>query len=65
VQPDLITAACPFCVVMLSDGVTLRQRQGQAPAGVEVSDVADVLLRSVRSGQPAEADRAPTHSGKA
>jgi Fe-S oxidoreductase len=52
VEPDLVTAACPFCVVMLTDGVALRQRQGKAPADVEVSDVADVLLRSVTAPGP-------------
>ena len=47
-QPDLVTAACPFCIVMLTDGVNLRQQQGRAPDGVEVTDVSEVLLRSVR-----------------
>jgi Fe-S oxidoreductase len=47
-RPDLVTAACPFCIVMLTDGVTLRQQQGQAPEDVEVTDVSEVLLRSVR-----------------
>ena len=47
-QPDLVTAACPFCIVMLSDGVGLRQQQGRAPETVEVTDVSEVLLRSVR-----------------
>ncbi len=48
VQPDLVTAACPFCIVMLTDGVTLRQQQGHAPDTVQVTDVSEVLLRSVR-----------------
>ncbi len=55
-RPDLVTAACPFCIVMLTDGVTLRQQQGQAPEDVEVTDVSEVLLRSVRptgNGLPA------------
>ena len=47
-RPDLVTAACPFCIVMLSDGVGLRQQQGRAPESVEVTDVSEVLLRSVR-----------------
>jgi Fe-S oxidoreductase len=45
--PDIVTAACPYCVDMLADGVTLRQQQGAGTA-VEVTDVAGVLLRSVR-----------------
>ena len=47
-QPDLVTAACPYCIVMLADGVALRQQQGHAGADVEVTDVSEVLLRSVR-----------------
>jgi len=47
-KPDLVTAACPFCIVMLTDGVGLRQQQGTAPESVEVTDVSEVLLRSVR-----------------
>ncbi len=51
-KPDIVTAACPFCIVMLTDGVNLRQQQGQAAENVEVVDVSEVLLRSL--GVPAE-----------
>ncbi len=44
---SLVTAACPFCITMLSDGVAQRQQEGRA-VGVEVTDVAEVLLRSIR-----------------
>jgi hypothetical protein len=37
---------------MLSDGVALRAQQGHPQAGVEVTDVADVLLRAVRPSIP-------------
>ena len=47
-RPDLVTAACPFCIVMLSDGVGIRQQQGRAAENLEVTDVSEVLLRSVR-----------------
>jgi Fe-S oxidoreductase len=61
-QPDIVTAACPFCIVMLTDGVTLRQQQGQAPENVEVIDVSEVLRRSIRtSGAPAHTT--PTAEG--
>jgi Fe-S oxidoreductase len=46
---DLIAAACPYCIVMLTDGVAVRTQQGKAD-GVRVTDVSEVLLRSVRSG---------------
>jgi Fe-S oxidoreductase len=48
-KPDLVTTACPYCVVMLADGVAARQPDGGgAGPAVEVTDVAEVLLRSVR-----------------
>jgi Fe-S oxidoreductase len=45
---DLVTAACPYCIVMLTDGVATRKQQGKAADGVRVTDVSEVLLRSVR-----------------
>ena len=48
VRPDIIAAACPFCITMLGDGVAQRQVEGTAAAGIEVVDIADVLLRSIR-----------------
>jgi Fe-S oxidoreductase len=41
-----IAVACPFCSVMLNDGVTQRS-QGQDTPVAEVADVATLLLRSV------------------
>ena len=43
---EQIVTACPFCKVMISDGVTARQADGGAQ-DVEVLDVAQVLLASV------------------
>ena len=41
--------ACPFCRVMVSDGVTSREADaGGSAADTEVLDVAQMLLRSVR-----------------
>ena len=48
-QPDIVAAACPFCIVMLSDGVSRRRQEDVTHDHVEVTDVAEVLLRSVRS----------------
>jgi Fe-S oxidoreductase len=36
---EKIAVACPFCSVMLNDGVTVRQQEGKAE-GVEVVDIA-------------------------
>ncbi|WP_370518785.1 (Fe-S)-binding protein [Microlunatus sp. Gsoil 973] len=43
-----IATGCPFCRVMLSDGLTARQADGLAAETVEVLDVAQLLLESVR-----------------
>jgi Fe-S oxidoreductase len=47
-EPDLVAAACPYCIVMLTDGVNTRKQQGKASEDVRVTDVSEVLLRSVR-----------------
>ena len=47
-KPDVVTAACPFCITMLSDGVSQRQLEGTAAETVQVADVAEILLRSVK-----------------
>ena len=47
-DPDTVATACPFCMVMLSDSVTAKKQSGEARDGVEVVDVAQLLLRSVR-----------------
>ena len=44
--PSKIATGCPFCRVMLTDGVTARQEQGQGE-GVEVVDVAQLMLSSI------------------
>jgi Fe-S oxidoreductase len=49
-DPDIVSTACPFCLVMLGDAVTAKQQEGAARADVEVLDVAQLLVRSVRAG---------------
>jgi Fe-S oxidoreductase len=44
---DLISTACPFCIVMLSDAVTAKQQEGTAKEGVQVLDVSQILARSL------------------
>ncbi len=45
---DQIAVGCPFCRVMLSDGLTAQQADGKAREEVEVLDVAQMLLASVK-----------------
>ena len=45
---DQIAVGCPFCRVMLSDGLTAAQSEGTAGESVEVLDVAQLLLASVK-----------------
>ncbi|WP_257900547.1 (Fe-S)-binding protein [Saccharothrix obliqua] len=49
--PSKIATGCPFCRVMLTDGVTARQNEGRAASHVEVVDVAQLLLAAVKRGQ--------------
>jgi Fe-S oxidoreductase len=48
---DAIAVGCPFCRVMLSDGLTAAQADGQGE-GVEVLDVAQLLLAGVKRAEP-------------
>ena len=57
-----IAIGCPFCKVMLSDGLNAEIQEGRATEEVEVVDVAQMLLAAVRrgkgdEGQPAEAEQ--------
>ncbi|HUP99281.1 MAG TPA: heterodisulfide reductase-related iron-sulfur binding cluster, partial [Aeromicrobium sp.] len=49
---DEIAVGCPFCNVMLSDGLTAQQSAGKAGENVKIVDVAQMLLASVKRGQP-------------
>ena len=63
-DPDLISTACPFCMVMLSDAVTAKVQSGDAKESVQVLDVSQILARSlvkpalVGAGAPVEEEAA-------
>jgi Fe-S oxidoreductase len=47
-DPDVISTACPYCMVMLSDAVVAKQAEGAAREDVAVLDVAQILQQSLR-----------------
>jgi hypothetical protein len=47
-DPDTISTGCPFCLVMLGDAVSAKKGAGEAKESLEVVDVAQLLVRSVR-----------------
>jgi len=52
-DPDIVSTACPYCLVMLSDSVTTKKQAGEAKEELDVVDVAQLLQRSVRPTPPA------------
>jgi Fe-S oxidoreductase len=48
VNPDIVSTACPYCLVMLNDAVTTKKQAGEARESVEVVDVTQLLSRSVK-----------------
>ena len=66
---DQIAVGCPFCRVMLSDGLTAAQADGTAREEVEVLDVAQMLLASVKGEvatrrRPGEGGARPLRAAK-
>jgi Fe-S oxidoreductase len=56
-NPDIVSTACPFCLVMLTDSVNGKKNDGTAKESVQVVDVAQLLLDSVRTpAGPADED---------
>jgi Fe-S oxidoreductase len=60
-DPDMVTTACPFCMVMLGDAIEAKKADGSAKESLEIVDVAQVLARSlVPAGAPAAEPAAAT-----
>ncbi|MGW1198236.1 heterodisulfide reductase-related iron-sulfur binding cluster [Streptomyces sp. NPDC002536] len=55
-NPDIVSTACPFCLVMLTDSVNGKKNDGQAKESIQVVDVAQLLLESVRTPAAPEGD---------
>src|SRR5690606_500971 len=47
-NPDIVPTACPFCLVMLTDSVNGKKNDGKAKESVQVVDVSQLLLESVK-----------------
>ncbi|MFC8080810.1 heterodisulfide reductase-related iron-sulfur binding cluster [Streptomyces sp. NPDC057307] len=56
-NPDIVSTACPFCLVMLTDSINGKKNDGQAKESLQVVDVAQLLLDSVRT--PADPEDSP------
>ncbi|GAB7032498.1 (Fe-S)-binding protein [Streptomyces platensis] len=60
-NPDIVSTACPFCLVMLTDSVNGKKNDGKAKESIQVVDVAQLLLDSVKT--PTDpTDETPTES---
>ncbi len=46
-DPDAVSTACPYCMIMLDDAVKAKQADGEAKESIEVLDVAQILERSL------------------
>ncbi|MEO5709434.1 MAG: 4Fe-4S dicluster domain-containing protein [Nocardioidaceae bacterium] len=57
---EQIAVGCPFCRVMLSDGLTSLQADGKAREEVEVLDVAQMLLAAVQRPDPSASEPVET-----
>ena len=63
-NPDTISTACPYCLVMLGDAVNAKKSSGEARETLEVVDVAQLLARSVSpAASPAGAGAADGSAG--
>ncbi|MFI6324488.1 (Fe-S)-binding protein [Nonomuraea sp. NPDC050556] len=47
-DPDTVSTACPFCLVMLGDAINEKKNNGEAKETLEVVDVAQLLIKSVK-----------------
>ncbi|MGH4024144.1 MAG: (Fe-S)-binding protein, partial [Pseudonocardiaceae bacterium] len=58
-ETSKIATGCPFCRVMLTDGLTTREAEGAAGNTTEVLDVAQLLLAGVKRGATAQPSPEP------
>jgi Fe-S oxidoreductase len=51
-DPDTVSTACPYCLVMLGDAVSEKKSSGEARESLQVVDVAQLLARSIVPAEP-------------
>ena len=51
-DPDTVSTACPYCLVMLGDAISAKKAAGEAKNSLEVVNVAQVLARSIQPAAP-------------
>ncbi|QVQ50578.1 4Fe-4S dicluster domain-containing protein [Spiractinospora alimapuensis] len=61
-NPDTISTGCPYCQVMLGDAVNEKKAKGEVKDTVEVIDVSQLLVRSVRKPEAATSDAGPAET---
>jgi len=44
VNPDIIATACPFCMVMLTDGIKMKEKEEQ----IRVLDIVEIIVESLK-----------------
>jgi Fe-S oxidoreductase len=49
-NPDTVSTACPFCLVMLGDAINEKKNSGQAKESLEVVDISQLLIKSIKGG---------------
>jgi Fe-S oxidoreductase len=59
-NPDIVSTACPFCLVMLTDSVNGKKNDGKAKESLTVVDVAQLLLDSVKTPADPSDSEEPT-----
>ncbi|WP_055545644.1 (Fe-S)-binding protein [Streptomyces sp. NBRC 110028] len=61
-NPDIVSTACPFCLVMLTDSVNGKKNDGKVAESLQVVDVAQLLLDSVKTPAEPEGDGTSTEA---
>ena len=64
-DPDTVSTACPYCMVMLGDAVNAKKAAGQAKESPQVIDVSQLLVRAINLREASGAQEAGPVTGRA